>query len=178
MKTMVMVVLVLVATTALATDAGRKLAPAAKPETARAELKNLEGKSVGEITLRQAPNGVIIHLKLKHLPQGEHAFHIHETGRCEAPFKTAGGHFNPDAHQHGVANPKGAHGGDLPNLHVPKSGELQAELFTSSVTLAPGATSVFDADGSSFIIHAKADDYSSDPAGNAGDRIACGVIKK
>lgn len=146
--------------------------------TATAELKNQKGKKVGTATLRQTPNGVVITLKTSGLPAGEHAMHIHETGKCEAPFKTAGGHFNPKGHQHGIENPKGKHAGDLPNLHLPKRGELQVTVFTDGVTLTPGASSVFDADGSAIVIHAGKDDYTTDPTGDAGDRIACGVIQK
>lgn len=169
---------------AQAPDAGAKKAATAadagtQPEvTATAELKNAKGKKVGQATFRQTPNGVVITLKTSGLPAGEHAMHIHETGKCEAPFKTAGGHFNPKGHQHGIENPKGKHAGDLPNLHVPKRGELEVTLFTDAVTLTPGASTVFDADGSTLIIHAGKDDYSSDPAGDAGDRIACAVIQK
>lgn len=151
---------------------------ASKETTASAELKNTEGKVVGDVKLRQTPNGVIIRLKIWDMPEGEHAFHIHEVGKCEPPFKSAGGHYNPRGHQHGIESPKGKHAGDLPNLHVPKSGALEIELFTDGVSLTGDKAPVFDGDGSTFVIHAGADDYSSDPAGNAGDRIACGVIRR
>lgn len=159
---------------ALAQDAGT-----ASPElTAKAELRDQKGKKVGDAVLRQAPKGVIIELSLKGVPAGEHAFHIHEVGKCEPPFKTAGGHFNPQGHQHGIQNAKGQHAGDLPNLHVAKNKELKLTVFTESVTLKEGPSTVFDADGSSLMIHVGPDDYASDPAGNAGDRIACGVITR
>jgi Cu-Zn family superoxide dismutase len=98
-------------------------------------------------------------------------------GRCEPPFTTAGGHFNPGGRKHGFSNPDGMHAGDLPNLRVGKDGTAEAELLTAQVTLSPGPTSLLDADGSAIVLHAGPDDYVSDPAGNAGDRIACGVIK-
>ena len=107
---------------------------------------------------------------------GEHAIHIHAVGKCEAPFESAGPHFNPGNHKHGMMAGEG-HAGDMPNLHVPQSGELVVEILNPAITLEKGKpNSVFDADGSAVVIHAKADDYKSDPAGNAGERIACGVI--
>lgn len=147
-------------------------------ETATAELKNTEGKQVGEVKFEQVAKGVILHVRLWGIPEGEHAIHIHERGQCEAPFKSAGGHYNPLHHQHGIENVKGMHAGDFPNLKVPKSGEFQTDLFTNSVTVTKGKLTLFDGDGSSVVIHAGADDYMTDPAGNAGDRIACGVIHK
>lgn len=150
----------------------------AKDATASAVLRNAEGKQVGEAKLTQAEKGVVVRLKITGLPEGSHAFHIHETGKCEAPFTSAGGHYNPKKKAHGIRHPKGMHAGDFPNLEIPKDGNLEVELFTDAVTLKKGATSVFDADGSAFIIHAGADDYHSQPAGAAGDRIACGVIEK
>jgi superoxide dismutase, Cu-Zn family len=108
---------------------------------------------------------------------GEHAFHIHAVGKCEPPFTTAGDHFNPGGKKHGLEAADGSHAGDMPNLHVPSNGDLSVEVVNPTMTLAKGRpNSVFDADGSSIVIHAKADDYKSDPAGNAGDRVACGVI--
>lgn len=169
--------------------AAPKTAPQTAPEkerraegsndgTANAKIINTEGKEVGEATLTQAAKGVVIHVRLFGMPEGEHAIHIHEVGQCQPPFKTAGGHFNPAGHEHGIKNPKGEHAGDLPNLFVPKSGTLETDLFTDAVTVTPGKRSVFDSNGSAIVIHAVADDYKSNPAGNAGDRIACGVIKK
>src|SRR6185312_11350594 len=151
--------------------------PAASAELANAQLKDSSGKAVGDVDLTQTPSGVLIKLQIKGVKPGEHAFHIHAVGKCEAPFESAGPHFNPGNHKHGMMSGEG-HAGDMPNLHVPQSGELQLEIVNSSITLEKGKpNSVFDGDGSALVIHAKADDYKSDPAGNAGDRIACGVIQ-
>ena len=154
--------------------------PAAVPKVeAKAELKMADGKKVGEATLTETKMGVLISATLENLPPGVHAFHIHETGKCEAPFKTAGGHFNPEGAKHGMMSEMGKHAGDLPNIHVPDGGKLSIETLAHDVTLKPGQkNSLFDADGSALVIHAKADDNLGDPAGNAGDRIACGVIAK
>jgi Cu-Zn family superoxide dismutase len=146
-------------------------------QIAKASLKDATGKEVGTVDLVQTPHGVLLKLSLKGIPAGEHAFHIHAVGKCEPPFTSAGGHFNPGSHKHGMAAAEGAHAGDMPNLHVPASGELTVEIANPAISLAKGQpNSVFDADGSAIVVHAKADDYKSDPAGNAGDRIACGVI--
>jgi Cu-Zn family superoxide dismutase len=161
--------------------AGRSSAtppPGAVGTTATAEMKDAQGNPVGQVQLTQAPNGVILKVTLSGVPGGERAIHVHEVGQCEPPFKSAGGHFNPRGHQHGIQNPEGKHAGDLPNLHVPASGELQVELFTDAIHLGDGEGSVFDGDGSALIIHEGVDDYRSDPTGNAGDRYACGVIRK
>lgn len=146
--------------------------------TAKADLKDAKGRSIGQAQLSESPNGVLVRVSLKGAPAGEHAFHIHETGKCEPPFKTAGGHFNPAKKQHGFLNPQGAHGGDLPNINVPSSGQLDFEFFAHGVTLGAGSNSLLDQDGSALVLHAKPDDYRSDPAGNAGDRVACGVVQK
>ena len=149
----------------------------AHAETAKAVLKDKSGKEVGTVDLVQTPHGVLLKMSLKSIPVGEHAFHIHVVGKCEPPFTTAGGHFNPGSKKHGMEAAEGAHAGDMPNLHVPANGELVIEIANPAISLVKGQpTSVFDADGSAIVIHAKADDYKSDPAGNAGDRIACGVI--
>ena len=151
---------------------------ASAAEMANAQLKDGSGKAVGDVDLMQTPAGVLIKLQIKGLTPGEHAFHVHAVGKCEAPFESAGPHFNPGNHKHGILSGEG-HAGDMPNLHVPQSGELSVEVVNSAISLERGKpNSVFDNDGSSLVIHAKADDYKTDPAGNSGDRIACGVIQQ
>ncbi len=147
-------------------------------QTAKAALKGADGKDAGSVALSQTASGVLITLAVKSLPPGEHAFHVHAVGKCEAPFTSAGGHFNPDNKKHGIMVAEGAHAGDMPNLHIPATGELTVEVVNSAITLDKGKpNSVFDADGSAIIIHAGKDDYKTDPTGGAGDRIACGVIQ-
>jgi Cu-Zn family superoxide dismutase len=149
------------------------------PETAKAELKDAAGKTVGQATLTESPHGVLVHVTLTGAPAGAHAFHIHTTGKCDAPmFMTAGGHFNPAMKQHGINNPMGMHAGDLPNVDVPASGALTFDVFATDVTLKSGANSLMDADGSAVMLHQGLDDYKGDPAGNAGARIACGVVTR
>jgi len=154
------------------------LAVPASAEGAKAMLKDKAGKDVGNVEFTQTQAGVLLKVAVKGLPAGEHAFHIHAVGKCEPPFESAGGHFNPDNHKHGMEAGEG-HAGDMPNLHIPKSGELMVEILNAKITLEKGKpNSVFDDDGSSAVIHADKDDYKSDPAGNAGGRIACGVIRE
>ncbi len=141
-------------------------------------LKDKNGKEVGEANLTQVKLGVLIRLSVKGIEPGEHAFHVHAVGKCEPPFTSAGGHFNPASHKHGLEAPQGAHAGDMPNLFVPQSGDLKTEVLNTMITLAKGQpNSVFDADGSALVIHAKADDYKSQPAGDAGERLACGAVR-
>lgn len=145
---------------------------------ASAAMKDMAGKDLGKITLTQHPGGVVIRGELEGLPAGWHAFHIHAAGKCEPDFAAAGGHFNPNNAKHGLAG-KEPHGGDLPGFYVDERGHARFEAFTHGVSLNDGAANgLFGAAGTSFIIHAKTDDYATDPAGNSGDRIACGVIKK
>jgi Cu-Zn family superoxide dismutase len=152
-------------------------AVSAQAEVAKAALKDASGKDVGQAELVQTPQGVLVKLSLKGAVAGDHAFHVHAVGKCEPPFTSAGGHFNPGAKKHGIEAAEGAHAGDMPNLHIPASGELMVEIANPMISLVKGQpNSVFDADGSALVIHAAADDYKSDPTGNAGDRIACGVI--
>jgi Cu-Zn family superoxide dismutase len=146
---------------------------------ARAELKNAKGETVGTVQLSEATGGVLLHGSLSGMPPGVHAFHIHAVGKCEPPdFKSAGGHFNPGAQHHGFEAADGPHAGDLPNIYVPESGKLEFDFVARGVTLASGPTSLFGPDGTSLVVHQSADDYKTDPAGNAGARIACGVISK
>src|SRR3954462_3399232 len=150
----------------------------AAAQTATATLKNANGGDVGTAEMTQTPAGVLIKLSVKGLPPGDHAFHIHAVGKCEPPFESAGGHFNPASKKHGLMAADGPHAGDMPNLHVPAGGELAVELLNTSVTLEKGKpNSVFDADGSAVVVHAQLDDYKTDPTGNAGGRIACGTIQ-
>ena len=115
--------------------------------------------------------------ELKDANGGTYAFHIHAIGKCEPPFESAGGHFNPGGKQHGKDNPQGAHAGDLPNIEVPANGQVKVEATAKGVSLGAATNGLLDADGSALVVHEGADDYKSDPAGNAGKRIACGVIQ-
>ncbi len=147
--------------------------------SAEATLKDKDGKQVGYAVLIQTPDGLRIAVTGYRLPPGTHALHIHEAGKCEPPeFMTAGGHFNPTGKQHGRLNPAGPHAGDLPNMEVKSTGEGGVEITTRAVTLGSGPTSLFGIGGTSLVLHAAADDEKSDPAGNSGARIACGVITK
>ena len=148
------------------------------PQSADTVLVDSDGKTIGNVALSQLERGVRLFAQATDLPPGQHAFHIHETGECDAPdFESAGGHFNPTDEQHGWDNPQGYHAGDFPNIHVQDDGRLAVEYFTDAVTLREGEeTSLFDDDGAAIVIHAGADDYRTDPAGAAGERIACGVI--
>lgn len=149
-------------------------------EPVKVNLTNTSGKKVGEATLTEAKNGVQIKLTAQGLSPGRHGFHIHEIGKCEVPdFKTAGAHFNPFKREHGFKNTKGPHAGDLPNLEVAPNGKVDTEIFASLVTLQEGKpNSLLDMDGSALVIHDKVDDYTTDPSGNSGDRIICGVVTK
>ena len=152
---------------------------AEKPVTV--ELKDTNGQSVGSAILSEGEggSGVTIKLNLKKLAPGEHAIHFHQVAKCEAPaFTTAGGHFNPDQKQHGLQNPAGPHAGDMPNFTVKADGTSKATVTDPRVNLGAGDHSLFTNGGTALVIHAKADDMKSDPAGNAGDRVACGAITK
>jgi Cu-Zn family superoxide dismutase len=159
---------------------GAGQAMAQQGATAKASFADASGKAVGTAQLVQTEKGVLIDLDLKGVPPGPHGIHIHQTGKCDgaAKFTSAGGHFAVTGQDHGYHSGKGPHAGDLPNLIVPESGALKQQIFTPGVTLGSGDNSVFDADGSAIVIHAKGDDYRSQPAGDSGDRIACAVIEK
>jgi Cu-Zn family superoxide dismutase len=128
--------------------------------------------------LTQTPSGVLVEVDLAGLAPGWKAFHIHETGRCDpgSGFKSAGEHFAPRQEHHGLRADKGPHAGDLPNQYVHRDGILRAHMLNTLVTLSPSEASLLDADGSALVLHAKADDYRSQPAGEAGDRIACAMV--
>jgi Cu-Zn family superoxide dismutase len=151
--------------------------PAQTAGQASAELKDAKGRSIGTARLREAQGGVVVSVAVTGMSPGLHAIHVHAVGRCEAPaFTSAGGHFNPAQKKHGLKSPEGPHAGDMPNMYVGKDGSGRFEVLTDQFTLGAGDRSVFDSDGSALVIHAGVDDYTTDPAGNAGDRVACGVI--
>lgn len=169
-------------TAALAFTFTTGLAVTAHAESASAALKDLEGKNVGAVELTETASGALaVKLTVTGLPAGARAFHIHEKGVCDA----AGKFESADAHlaggkSHGVHNAAGPHIGDLPNIVVAKDGAATYETFLAGAGKGPWLTAanVFDADGAAVVIHAGPDDYRSQPAGNAGDRIACGVLSK
>ncbi|HZP86883.1 MAG TPA: superoxide dismutase family protein [Burkholderiales bacterium] len=149
-------------------------------DSAKAVFINTKGEQIGTATLTQTPFGVLIDVDVSGIPAGEHAFHVHRVGKCtpEDGFKSAGDHFNPGEHKHGVRVEGGPHAGDMMNQFVGSDGKLRAHVINTRISLQGGDGNLFDQDGSSLVVHAKGDDYKSQPAGNAGDRIACAVIER
>lgn len=144
----------------------------------KVELKDAQGKSVGDALIWDKGPGVRLDLHLHDLTPGEHAIHFHQVPKCEAPdFKSAGGHFNPDSKKHGFDSPDGHHAGDMKNFTVGADGKAYVHLTDDDATLKDGPHSLLT-NGTAIVIHAKADDYKTDPSGNSGDRIACGVLTK
>jgi Cu-Zn family superoxide dismutase len=152
---------------------------AEKPFVEKVPIKNAAGEDVGMATFTQVKTGVKVKIELKNLPIGPHGVHIHQNPTCEGPdFKTAGGHFNPDGKQHGFENPMGHHAGDTPvNVVVQENHRGEATFVLTAVTLEKDKpNSLFANGGTSIVVHEKADDMKTDPSGNSGNRIACGVI--
>jgi Cu-Zn family superoxide dismutase len=140
-------------------------------------LKDTSGRQVGIARLTEGTDGLVnIVVQVQGLSPGEHGIHFHENGKCGPTFAAAGAHFNPLGRHHGLENPAGSHAGDLPNLHVDKNGEGYLNAVTGLATLSPGAASLLGGNGTTLVIHAGADDQMTDPSGNSGERIACGVI--
>ena len=155
-------------------------AASAQETTATANLKGTDGADHGTVTLVQTANGVLLTAELTGVPAGVRGFHIHETGACDASdgFQSAGGHFAGVSDTHGVLVEGGPHSGDMPNVHVPENGALTVEVLNTLISLEEGGDGyLMDADGAAVMIHSGADDYESQPSGDAGDRIACGVIE-
>lgn len=152
--------------------------PMAAGQMIHADLIDASGKSIGMVMLQDTPGGVLVTTEAKGLPAGEHGFHFHEKGMCDAAkkFTTAGSHFTAGKPQHGFMAAGGHHGGDMPNAFAGADGMLKTEAINDGVTVASGPKSLFDADGTALVIHAKADDYKTQPSGDSGDRIACAVV--
>jgi superoxide dismutase, Cu-Zn family len=148
------------------------------PHRIDSQLINTSGKIRGQATLEQLPQGTLLTVQLKRMMPGWHAIHLHSIGQCSLPdFKSAGGHFNPGKAHHGFEDTQGHHQGDLPNIYVGHSGQYRGEFLLPGVSLRDTETPLIDTDGAALVVHEDRDDYTSQPAGNAGNRILCGVLK-
>jgi Cu-Zn family superoxide dismutase len=149
--------------------------PSAAPQTIA--LNGTDGRPVGTVTLSEDANGVTIKVDASAIAAGTHGVHLHEKGLCEGPkFESAGAHWNPESKQHGRDNPMGAHLGDLANFDIGQAGAATTSFTVAGVTMSGATNALADADGTSLVVHAKADDYRTDPSGNSGDRVACAVL--
>jgi len=157
--------------------AGSIGARASAQEVAAGNFKNSEGKDVGTVHVEHMPIATIFLLKLHDMPPGVHGIHIHDVGQCDPPsFDSAGPHWNPGHAEHGSKNPKGPHAGDLQNITIPADGKLEIQLTVEGTRQWQGEGGLLDGNGASLVIHANADDYTTDPSGNSGPRIACAKI--
>jgi Cu-Zn family superoxide dismutase len=156
---------------------GNASAVGAEGERATGALRDGAGTQIGDVRLEQTASGVQVTVSGQRLTPGQHGVHFHAVGRCEGPaFTSAGGHFNPISRKHGLQNPEGPHGGDLPNLQADNDGKTLYTATTDRISLTAGPSGIFDADGTALVIHAGQDDQMTDPAGNSGDRVACAIL--
>lgn len=163
------------------TDEEAEQTSAMEEEEKLVSLSDNDGDVVATATLTEGESGVAVELEGTDLPAGTHGFHIHENPSCEQAggFESAGGHFNPTDANHGFDDPEGPHAGDLPNIEVSEDGTVEEEVTADMVTLEKGQeNSLYAGGGTALMIHSGADDYISQPSGDAGDRIACGVIEE
>ena len=144
-------------------------------ERADVPMRDAAGRELGTLTLAPHMGGLMLTGRVQGLPPGTHGIHLHAAGRCEPPFESAGAHWNPTDRRHGTQNPAGPHLGDMPNVVVASDGSATVNVMTAGGTLG-GDDALMDGDGASVVIHAGADDYRTDPSGNSGARIACGVV--
>jgi superoxide dismutase, Cu-Zn family len=165
---------------ALALSACRSAARGGEPPAGAVELRSASGASHGVLRIERDGAGVRVRGTLTGLPPGAHGLHFHQAGRCDPPdFATAGPHLNPTGALHGLQNPLGPHAGDLPNITADASGRAAVDHHSARVATDAGSPGgLFDADGTALVVHAAADDQRSDPAGNSGERIACGVVTR
>ncbi len=160
------------------TAAEENLTPSGVSEVAEAMLLDANGAAHGSVVISQGSDGLNLTVNANGLEPGEHGAHIHAVGSCEAPdFKSAGGHWNPTGKEHGLDNPEGSHFGDFVNLVIADSGQGSLRATIPNATLRDGPNALLDDDGAAFVIHAGRDDQMTDPAGDAGDRVACGVLE-
>ncbi len=148
------------------------------PITGSAVLRDSKGNELGTVAFMEMPQGTMIQARLENVPTGWHGFHIHESGACEPPdFKSAGGHWNPTNASHGFMSQQGGHTGDLPNVFAGSDGKVMVDIHSEDIRLRPGANSLMPSGSKSVVMHAGPDDYATDPAGDSGNRIACGPIE-